>query len=88
MSTTEYGGYRHVSEIHDAAIRNFQPETHACYRPWFAWRPVRLASGGWAWLTTVIRYRVHCHVPTVEPSSWYEYDHPALFTITRKESTL
>lgn len=28
MSTTEYGGYRYVSEIYNAAIRNFQPTTH------------------------------------------------------------
>ena len=86
MSTTEYGGYRHVAEIHNAAIRNFQPETHSCYRPWFAWRQVRLASGGWAWLTTVIRYQAHCNVPTVEPATWVEHDHIALFTITPKES--
>lgn len=88
MSTTEYGGYRHVSEIYNAAIRNFQPTTHSRYRAWFAWRPVRLKSGGWAWLTTVIRYTVHCNLPTVDPGTWDEYDHPALFTITPKESTL
>lgn len=23
--------------------------------PWFAWRPVRLIEGGWAWLRTVER---------------------------------
>ena len=44
------------------------------------------ASGGWAWLTTVIRYQVHCNVPTVEPATWVEHDHIALFTITPKES--
>lgn len=27
-------------------------------RAWFAWRPVRLWHGGWAWLKTVRRRRV------------------------------
>jgi hypothetical protein len=26
-------------------------------RPWFAWRPVRLMDGSWAWLTRVNRFR-------------------------------
>ena len=28
--------------------------------PWFAWRPVRLRGGGWAWLTTVERRAETC----------------------------
>lgn len=30
------------------------------FRPWFAWRPVRLTSGEWAWLCRVRRWRDGC----------------------------
>lgn len=26
-------------------------------RPWFAWRPVRLEAGGWAWLRRINKQR-------------------------------
>lgn len=35
--------------------------TNGQWRDWFAWRPIRLLDGRWAWLKTVRRRRVHMH---------------------------
>lgn len=41
---------------------------------WFAWRPVRLASGKWAWLRKVHRVRRgQVSFNPVTDKTWWEY---------------
>lgn len=37
------------------AVRSLQDGRVQLRRRWFAWRPVPLVTGGWAWLATVER---------------------------------
>lgn len=44
---------------------------------WFAWHPVPLTTGGWAWLCTV--ERVACHI---DPGDWTVFDPTYLYRPT------
>lgn len=63
----------------------FRTQTRTDYRPYFAWRPVKLDDYGWAWLRIVIRYTVHCHVLGVTADIWTAYTHPRNINMTHKE---
>ena len=40
---------------------------------WFAWRPVRLTSGKWAWLRNVHRIRRGTFRLNPDDRTWWEY---------------
>lgn len=44
---------------------------------WFAWHPVPLTTGGWAWLRTV--ERVACYI---DPGDWTVFDPTYLYRPT------
>lgn len=54
-----------------AARAKARREARRHWCPWFAWRPVRLVTGEWAWLETVHRTKyVGSDLPAAVPFSF------------------
>lgn len=51
-------------KLHSHAPLHVREGMGGPWRHWFAWRPVRLEQGGWAWLRRIYRRRFW-------PASWF-----------------
>jgi hypothetical protein len=43
-----------------------------CWEPWYAWRPVKLHTGSWAWRKDIYRLKGNTYVD-YDNWSWYYY---------------
>jgi len=41
------------------SVGELTSEWWAGWRPWYAWRPVKVATGEWVWLRRIERYGSH-----------------------------